>query len=54
MEPVRKQLTCPSCGATAVVRVMPGSDGQRWQCPACKKMQTSDKASIEAAPAAEA
>jgi len=48
--PVVKELSCPSCGATALVRVVPGSDGHRWHCPHCHKLQTSDKVTVEAAP----
>jgi transposase-like protein len=52
MEPVRKELDCPSCGKKAVVRVMPGGTQHRWQCPDCHKMQTTDNAAAEAAPPA--
>jgi transposase-like protein len=53
MEPVHKQLTCASCSQSATVRVMAGSaDVQRWQCPHCKKMQSSDKAAVDSAPQA--
>jgi transposase-like protein len=53
MEPVSKQLTCPGCGQTATVRVMEGAaDTQRWQCPHCKKIQTSDKTAVDSAPQA--
>jgi hypothetical protein len=41
MEPVLKQLTCPSCGKPSTVRVMPGATDFRWQCPECKKLQKS-------------
>jgi len=51
MEPVLKELTCPSCGKTATVRVMPSGADQRWQCPNCKKQQTSDQAAVASAPA---
>jgi transposase-like protein len=52
MEPVRKELTCPGCGKTAEVRVLPGQPvEQRWQCPSCKKLQKSDQAAVDAAPA---
>lgn len=50
MEPVRKEITCPSCGQAVLVRVMPGSDAHSWHCPHCKKLQTSDKAAVDAAP----
>jgi transposase-like protein len=52
MEPTRKELTCPSCGAKAVVRLQPGAESHRWQCPGCQKLQTTEKAAAEAAPAA--
>jgi ribosomal protein L37AE/L43A len=51
MEPVRKELTCPSCGKTAEVRVIPGGIEHRWQCPHCKKLQTSEPAAVDGAPA---
>ena len=51
MEAIRKELTCPGCGKPAEVRVLPGAPDQRWQCPNCKKLQTSDAASVDAAPA---
>jgi ribosomal protein L37AE/L43A len=51
MEPLRKQLTCPGCGKTAEVRVLPGVPEDRWQCPNCKKLQKSDQAALDAAPA---
>jgi transposase-like protein len=49
-EPARKELTCPSCGQTAEVRVIPGADSHRWHCPHCHKLQTSDKPTVDAAP----
>jgi transposase-like protein len=52
MEPVLKQLTCPACSKTVIVRVVAGGDQQRWQCPECKKIQTSDRAAVDAAPPA--
>jgi transposase-like protein len=51
MEPVKKELTCPSCGKPAEVRVMPGGAEHRWHCPNCKKLQKSEVAAVEAAPA---
>ncbi len=48
--PVTKDLKCPGCGQSAVVRVIPGSENHRWWCPNCKKLQTSDKAAVDAAP----
>jgi hypothetical protein len=45
MEPVVKELTCPSCGKPTSVRVMPDATEYRWQCPECKKLQ---KASVAA------
>jgi transposase-like protein len=51
MEPVRKELTCPSCGKTAEVRVIPGGAEHRWWCPNCKKLQKSDQAAVDGAPA---
>ena len=50
-EPVLKELTCPACGEKAAVRVIPGAESHRWHCPHCHKLQTSDKAAVEAAPA---
>jgi transposase-like protein len=52
MEPTTKELTCPACGQKAVVRLIPGADSHRWHCPHCHKLQTTDKAAAEAAPAA--
>jgi transposase-like protein len=52
MDTVQKQLSCPGCGQTAVVRIIPGADQHRWHCPHCHKLQTTDKPSAEAAPAA--
>jgi ribosomal protein L37AE/L43A len=49
-EAVRKELTCPGCGEKALVRVAPGQPEHRWHCPSCHKLQTSDAASVEAAP----
>ncbi len=50
MEPVTKELKCPSCGQAAAVRLMPGSDSHNWHCPHCKKLQTTDKAAADSAP----
>ena len=50
MEPIRKELTCPACSQTALVRVIPGSESHKWHCPHCKKLQLSDKAAVETAP----
>jgi ribosomal protein L37AE/L43A len=52
MDAVRKELTCPTCGEKAVVRVAPGHPEHRWHCPNCHKLQTTDGASADAAPAA--
>jgi transposase-like protein len=52
MEPIRRELTCPACGKTAVVRLQPGADQHRWHCPNCHKLQTTEKAAAEAAPPA--
>jgi predicted RNA-binding Zn-ribbon protein involved in translation (DUF1610 family) len=52
MEPTRKELTCPSCGAKAIVRLQPGAESHRWHCPNCHKLQTTPKDAAEAAPAA--
>jgi transposase-like protein len=50
-EPVRKELTCPSCGKNAEVRVMPqASQPHRWHCPHCHKLQTSEQGVVDAAP----
>ena len=54
MEPLQKELTCPACGVKAVVRLVPGSETHRWHCPHCHKLQTTDKATAEAAPASAA
>jgi predicted RNA-binding Zn-ribbon protein involved in translation (DUF1610 family) len=52
MEPVRKELTCPSCGQKAMVRVATDAiEPHRWHCPNCHKLQTSEKAAVDAAPA---
>ena len=52
MEPVRKELTCPACGAKAPVRLDPGATQHRWHCPGCHKLQTTDAPAAEAAPVA--
>ena len=52
--PVQKELACPSCGKTAVVRLIPGSQSHRWHCPHCHKLQTSDAVTVDAAPLAAA
>jgi hypothetical protein len=49
MEPVRKQLACPACGQIAEVRILPGAEHHRWHCPHCHKLQTTDKATADAA-----
>ena len=51
MEPVLKELNCPSCGKPTTVRVMPGAAEYRWQCPECKKLQKAAAASVDAAAA---
>jgi ribosomal protein L37AE/L43A len=51
MEPVQKELNCPSCGKPSTVRVMPGATEYRWQCPECKKLQKAAAASADAAAA---
>jgi hypothetical protein len=50
MEPVRKELTCPGCGAKAEVRLMPGGGPHRWHCPHCHKLQTTEAPTAEASP----
>ena len=47
-----KELTCPGCGKTAVVRLIPGAASHRWHCPHCHKLQTTEQAAADAAPAA--
>jgi transposase-like protein len=52
MDPVTKTLTCPGCGQTAVVRLIPGATSHRWHCPHCHKLQTTDQAAAATAPLA--
>jgi hypothetical protein len=40
MDPVVKQLTCPSCGKAVSVRVMPESTRHTFHCPHCKHIVT--------------
>jgi len=51
MEPLLKDLTCPSCGKPTPVRVMPAATEYRWQCPECKKLQKSSPATADGASA---
>ncbi len=48
-DPVKKQISCPSCGQVAEVRLIPGGEAHTWHCPHCKKFQTSDAAAVAAA-----
>jgi transposase-like protein len=50
MEPTTKELTCPGCGKTAVVRLIPGAVSHRWHCPHCHKLQTTEQAAADGAP----
>jgi|1185.fasta_scaffold431004_1 transposase-like protein len=50
MEPTTKELTCPACGAKAVVRLIPGAPTHRWHCPHCHKLQTTEGPAADAAP----
>jgi transposase-like protein len=51
MEPVLKELVCPSCGKPTTVRVMPEAMEYRWQCPECKKLQKASPVAVDAASA---
>jgi predicted RNA-binding Zn-ribbon protein involved in translation (DUF1610 family) len=50
MEPVQKQLACPSCGETVKVRVDPEAANNHWHCPKCHKLQISEQQAVAAAP----
>jgi hypothetical protein len=41
MDPIVKPLTCPSCGKSTNVRVMPTATEHRYHCPHCKAIQTA-------------
>jgi len=41
MEPVVKEISCPSCGKPVQVRVVPSSTKHTFHCPSCKNIVTA-------------
>jgi endogenous inhibitor of DNA gyrase (YacG/DUF329 family) len=41
MDPVVKEITCPSCGKPVNVRVIPSAAKHTFHCPHCKNIVTA-------------